>query len=378
MDASDIGDRDTLGKLLRTTKRLARELSRIDTVFNAIQSAIVVTDKLGTIQFANNYAMRVLGLGNSAQSIFKVLPGIDGAFAEMEDSDALMRREFEISYPEYRLLSAQIIPFDFGGGRNTFAVILNDITQEKRSTEEKIESEKLASVINLASGIAHELGNPLNSINIHLQLVRRKLAKLKKSDKIDADLLSAIEDSVCVCSSEVSRLDAIIENFLKAMRPMRADLHECDPLKPLAETLKVLNGELLNLNITVLVNTDTALPTVCGDENLLKQLYFNILKNAIEAMSDGGRLSISATSDDDFVKLEFSDTGCGMDEEGISNLFQPHYTTKPDGHGLGMTIIQAIVRAHDGKIDVKSAKGEGTTITVSIPRKQRRVRMLGY
>lgn len=95
-------------------------------------------------------------------------------------------------------------------------------------------------------------------------------------------------------------------------------------------------------------------------------------------MSNGGRLSISATSDDDFVKLEFSDTGCGMDEEGISNLFQPHYTTKPDGHGLGMTIIQAIVRAHDGKIDVKSAKGEGTTITVSIPRKQRRVRMLGY
>lgn len=120
MDASDIGDRDTLGKLLRTNKRLARELSRIDTVFNAIQSAIVVTDKLGTIQFANNYAMRVLGLGNSAQSIFKVLPGIDGAFAEMEDSDALMRREFEIFYPEYRLLSAQIIPFDFGGGRKYF------------------------------------------------------------------------------------------------------------------------------------------------------------------------------------------------------------------------------------------------------------------
>ena len=337
MDAPDIGDRDTLGKLLRTNKRLARELSRIDTVFNAIQSAIIVTDKLGAIQFANNYAARVLGLGDSIQSIFKVLPGIETVFAEMDDSEALIRKEFEISYPEYRLLAAQIIPFDFGGGRNTFAVILNDITQEKRSTEEKIESEKLASVINLASGIAHELGNPLNSINIHLQLVKRKLAKLKEAGKLDAELLSAAEDSVSICSSEVSRLDGIIENFLKAMRPMRADLRECDPLKPLAETLKVLNGELLNMDITVLVNTDTALPAVYGDENLLKQLYFNILKNAIEAMSKGGSLTISATSDDDFVKIAFSDTGCGMDEDGISNLFQPHYTTKPDGHGLGMT-----------------------------------------
>ena len=374
---NDFNDRETLGKLLRTNKRLARELSRIDTVFNAIQSAIIVTNKVGSIQFANNFAERVLGLKENTASIFKVLNGMEDVIAGFEDdSDSLVRKEFEVTYPEYRFFSAQIIPFDFGNGRDTFAIILNDITQEKRHTEEKIESEKIASVINLASGIAHELGNPLNSINIHLQLVKRRVGKLKISVPQQSESLDAILDSIDICSSEVSRLDGIIENFLKAMRPMRPDLKECDPLKSLAETLKILNGELENLNIAVYVNTDKALPTVYADENLLKQLYFNLLRNSMEAMDGGGSVTITANSDDDFVKLSFADTGCGMDDDGISNLFQPHYTTKPDGHGIGMTIIQAIVRAHDGRIDVKSAQGKGTTITVSIPRKERRVRML--
>ena len=368
-------DASSIASLLRKNKRLARELSRMDAVFNAIHSAIVVCDDSGEILFANSFADSLLGLNPSSGGvcIFKLLPGMDDALAcAAKGSFAL--REFEISYPERMMLIAQIIPFNFGEG-GTFALILNDITREKLSTEERIESEKLSSLLNLASGVAHEIGNPLNSINIHLQLVLRRLKKMQAGDKSD-DIIGAIKESVEICASEVSRLDSIIENFLKALRPMRPNMADCDPIKPLAETLKLLNGELENLRISVNVDIDALLPTVYADSNLLKQLYFNILHNAMEAMDGGGNISIRASADDDFVKISFADTGCGIDEEGMSKLFKPYYTTKTGGHGLGMTIIQAIVRAHGGKIDVESKPNIGTTVTVALPRTYRRIRQI--
>ena len=366
-------DGDSIANLLRKNKRLSRDLSRMETVFNAIRSAIVVCDCAGEIIFANPYAGDLLGIGAADVSVYKLLPGMDEAVSDAARGSYALR-EFEISYPERKMLSAQIIPFDFGDG-GTFALILNDVTREKLSTEERIESEKLSSLLNLASGVAHEIGNPLNSINIHLQLAMRRLKKL--AEKLPGDgLIEGVRESVEICSSEVSRLDSIIENFLKALRPMRPDMADCDPIKPLAETLKTLDAELENLGISVAVNVDAPLPTVYADANLLKQLYFNILHNAMEAMDAGGDITVRALADDDFVKISFADTGCGIDEEGMSKLFQPYYTTKTDGHGLGMTIIQAIVRAHGGKIDVESGPERGTTITVSFPRAHRRIRTL--
>lgn len=366
-------DGDSIANLLRKNKRLSRELSRMETVFNAIRSAIVVCDCAGEIIFANSYAGDLLGIGAADVSIFKLLPGMDAAVSDAARGSYALR-EFEISYPERKMLSAQIIPFDFGDG-GTFALILNDVTREKLSTEERIESEKLSSLLNLASGVAHEIGNPLNSINIHLQLAMRRLKKL--AEKLPGDgLVEGVRESVEICSSEVSRLDSIIENFLKALRPMRPDMADCDPIKPLAETLKTLDAELENLGVSVAVNVDAPLPTVYADANLLKQLYFNILHNAMEAMDAGGDITVRALADDDFVKISFADTGCGIDEDGMSKLFQPYYTTKTDGHGLGMTIIQAIVRAHGGKIDVESGPDRGTTVTVSFPRAHRRIRTL--
>ena len=366
-------DGDSIANLLRKNKRLSRDLSRMETVFNAIRSAIVVCDCAGEIIFANSYAGDLLGIGAADVSVYKLLPGMDEAVSDAARGSYALR-EFEISYPERKMLSAQIIPFDFGDG-GTFALILNDVTREKLSTEERIESEKLSSLLNLASGVAHEIGNPLNSINIHLQLAMRRLKKL--AEKLPGDgLIEGVRESVEICSSEVSRLDSIIENFLKALRPMRPDMADCDPIKPLAETLKTLDAELENLGISVAVNVAAPLPTVYADANLLKQLYFNILHNAMEAMDAGGDITVRALADDDFVKISFADTGCGIDEEGMSKLFQPYYTTKTDGHGLGMTIIQAIVRAHGGKIDVESGPERGTTITVSFPRAHRRIRTL--
>ncbi len=362
---------DTFGSLLRKNKRLSRELAKIYSVFNAINSAILVVDKFGGISFANDFAKRIFAMRDVNENIFKYVPTLEEAVASVAETSITARREFEIEYPEKRMLVARIIPFATSDIKN-YAIIINDITQDKISEREQIENEKISSVVNLASGVAHELGNPLNSIGIHLQLAKRKLAKIKGISEEERKELS---DTVGVCMSEVSRLDTIIENFLKALRPIRPNASECDVLKALAETLSVLSGELADIGVTVSVKVDVV-PKVFADENLLKQLFFNVVRNAMEAMDGGGMITITASADDNFVKLSFSDTGCGMDESAMANLFEPYFTTKPDGHGLGMMIIQGIVRAHNGKIDVDSKKGEGTKISISLPRFERMVRRL--
>lgn len=363
---------DSFGSLFRKNKRLSRELAKIESVFDAINSAVLVVDKFGDISFANAAAGRLFSL-RVGGNILKCAPALGEGLRASAETSAAARREFEVEYPEKRTLSAQIIPCgDADAG--SLAVILNDITQEKISEREQIESEKLSSIVNLASGVAHELGNPLNSIGIHLQLVKRGLSKLA-GVKIPEDAAAELLDSVGVCLGEVGRLDTIIENFLKALRPIRPNAVDCDALKPLAETLAVLSGELADIGVKVSVNAG-AVPKVFADEALLKQMYFNILRNAMEAMDSGGSINIEASYDDDFVKISFSDTGCGMDESAMANLFEPYFTTKPDGHGLGMMIIRGIVRAHNGKIDVDSKKGAGTKISVSLPRFERLVRRL--
>lgn len=368
----DFSGGDTFGSLFRKNRRLSRELARIESVFNAINSAIVVVDGRGVINFANAFAKRIFGLKDAGDTLYKYAPMLEDGVRSVAETNLDARREFDIAYPEKKSLVARIIPFTFDDTAS-FAVIINDITQEKISKLEQIESEKISSVLNLASGVAHELGNPLNSIGIHLQLARRKLSS--KARPIDDSAREELAESVEVCLSEVRRLDTIIENFLKALRPIRPNASECDAIKPLAETLNVLSRELSDIGIKVSVKAD-ALPKVFADENLLKQLYFNILRNAMEAMDNGGSINITATSSDDYVKISFADTGCGMDESAMANLFEPYFTTKANGHGLGMMIIQGIVRAHNGKIDVDSKKGEGTKISVSLPRFERLVRRL--
>jgi signal transduction histidine kinase len=122
--------------------------------------------------------------------------------------------------------------------------------------------------------------------------------------------------------------------------------------------------------------TAADLPHVMADRNQVKQVFFNLLKNALEAMPPGGRLRIAARTDDDNVILAFADSGVGIKPEDFVRLFQPYHTTKPGGHGLGLMIVQRIMREHGGQIGIESKEGVGTVVTLQFPRKDRRVRML--
>jgi two-component system, sporulation sensor kinase E len=374
-----IGRLDTLDpvNMANLVQRLARERALFEQIFETLQEGVLVIASDGMIEYANDAAHRMIGLsgdGLVGKTLWRLIPGLRPTL----DADAgapaqVVSREFELTYPEPRTVRLYMVPFrdGEGGAERRHAVILADVTHDRQTTEQRIEDERTSSILLLAAGVAHELGNPLNSLTIHLQLIARKLKKMGASPEAES-----VAESVGVCRAEVARLDGIITNFLEAIRPSPPDLAETDLSAVLAEVLKVQKREFADRDIGVEAETPAALPTVMADRNQLKQVFFNLTKNAMEAMQPGGRLKIKSRADDDSVYLLFGDSGSGIRQEDLVRLFQPYHTTKPGGHGLGLMIVRRIMRAHGGQVGVESREGLGTVVTLQFPRKDRRVHML--
>ena len=363
-------------------QRLARERKMQETVFNTIQDGVIVIDSDGVVQYANDAALGLIGLkGNDigVTRLWKMVPdlakSIDLETVMGEKKSApVLSREIELNYPDHRVVRLYMVPIDAQVGHDDsggYVIVLSDVTEERVSMEERLESERIDSIVRLAAGVAHELGNPLNSLTIHLQLIERKLKKLAKQP--DATKLT---ESLQVCQGEVERLDGIITHFLKAIRPQKLELNELDLLGLVEDVLRVQEAELSNRELEVKVEVSDDLPIILGDRDQIKQAFFNLVKNAMEAMQPSGSLRILARCDDDYVYLQFVDNGSGISEEDLSKVFQAYYTTKEEGHGLGMMIVERIMREHGGHINIESRKEAGTAITLQFPQQHRRTRLL--
>jgi PAS domain S-box-containing protein len=374
MDQLDAAGLQTL------VQRLARERALLDTVFNTLQEGVLVITADGTIDYANDAAGLMIGFKDqpgAAATLWRLVPGLraslDGeGLRDKKDGLPLVTREFELNYPQPRVVRLYMVPFHEGETEETrFAIILADITTEKKSTEELIENEKISSILLLAAGVAHELGNPLNSLTIHLQLIERRLKKLKGSKETDS-----LGESIQVCQGEVTRLDGIIRNFLEAIRPRPPDLAEVNVVEVIEDVLRFQAKELEDRALKVEGELPASTPVIMADRNQLKQVFFNLIKNAMEAMQPGGTLGIRVRADDDSVYMRIADTGTGIRQEDLAKLFSPYHTTKSGGHGLGLMIVQRIMRDHGGHVGIESKEGTGTVVTLQFPQKHRRVRML--
>ena len=363
-------------------QRLARERKMQETVFNTIQDGVIVIDSDGVVQYANDAALGLIGLKENdigVTRLWKMVPDLAKSIDLDEvkgkkKSAPVLSREIELNYPEHRVVRLYMVPIDAQVGHDDsggYVIVLSDVTEERVSMEERIESERIDSIVRLAAGVAHELGNPLNSLTIHLQLIERKIKKL--GEQADAAKLA---ESLLVCQGEVERLDGIITHFLEAVRPQKPELNELDLLRLVEEVLRVQEAELSDRKLGVKVEFNEDLPTILGDSDQIKQVFFNLIKNAMEAMQPNGSLRIIARRDDDYVYLQFVDTGAGISGEDLPKVFQAYYTTKKGGYGLGMMIVERIMRAHGGHINIESRKEAGTAITLQFPQQHRRARLL--
>ena len=345
------GVRKHIGKLdaehLREQYSLVTdELAFSEMIFHTTSDGYLVLDETGMPKWANHAAERLLGMKPE-----DILPSLDVPLSKSS------KREIEISYPDRRFLEIQTFPM---GGAETL-VKLTDVTANHEKSEEELRAGATQAVRELASGVAHEIGNPLNAISLNLQILEQN-----PGDR----------ESIAICKSEIKRLDGILRGFLQALKPSRPNLMPGSPAAPLKNCLETLKIQLEDRRITVSVDMPGALPSVALDPAQMEQVFFNLIKNALEAMKDGGSIVITIGSDDNDVCIAFRDDGAGMDSEQIAHLFEPYRTSKEHGTGLGLMISQRIVRDHGGRIDVESSPGAGTTFTVRLPRIERRVRAL--
>ncbi|MGI8432239.1 MAG: sensor histidine kinase, partial [Chthoniobacterales bacterium] len=302
----------------------------------------------------------------------------------LSQSDAVLSRDMEIFYPANRFINFYVVPLMIerrGEGdkpddgslaeRVGHAMILRDITESRRTAEQTIESERFSALTLLAAGVAHELGNPLNSLHIHLQLMERKVRKLSAAeDKRE------LQNSIDIARTEINRLDSIVTQFLHAIRPSKPQLQPENVNALLEETVRFFEPEIKDRDIVVETELRADLPLLQLDRDQMKQVFYNAIKNSFEAMKRRGILRIRTDRDDSHVKISFTDTGGGISAENLSRVFEPYFTTKSDGSGLGLLIVRRIVREHGGELAIESSEGKGLTLTIRLPFLDRRVRML--
>jgi two-component system, sporulation sensor kinase E len=372
--------------------RLAQEKGFLETVFNAIQEGIIVTDSNGQITYLNDAACGLFGL-EAAEAIGKPLDervrGLD--WGSLTKSRGPVSHDMEIFYPQNRFINFYIVPLVMES-RNSVAgisdsgrsgspipataeqvghvMILRDITKSRRTAQQTIESERLNALTLLAAGVAHEIGNPLNSLHIHLQLMERSVQKLHGEAKAE------LQQSIDIARSEVSRLDSIVTQFLRAIRPSRPQLHPESLNTIIEEAVRFFTPEIHDRDIVVEQELRSDLPLLQLDRDQMKQAFYNVIKNSLEAMQRHGTLRIQTDMDDTHVLIRFVDTGRGMSAENLSRVFEPYFTTKPSGTGLGLLIVRRIVREHGGELSIESGKGKGLTVTIRLPYIEKRIRML--
>jgi signal transduction histidine kinase len=384
--------------------RLAQEKGFLETVFNAIQEGIIVTDAKSRITYLTDAACGVFGL-EAGEAIGKRLDerirGLD--WESMTRSGGPVSHDMEIFYPQNRFINFYVVPLlmeqreptvaggvDSGGIVATIArgsgprstpaataaeevghvMILRDITESRRTAQQTIESERLNALRLLAAGVAHEIGNPLNSLHIHLQLMERSVHKLHDAEKTE------LQQSIDVARSEVDRLDSIVTQFLKAIRPSRPQLRPENVNTIVEEAVRFFAPELQDREILVEQELRSDLPLLQLDRDQMKQAFYNVIKNSVEAMHRRGRLRIRTDLADTHVIVRFEDSGGGMSAENLSHVFEPYFTTKPSGSGLGLLIVRRIVREHGGELSIESSQGKGLILTIRLPFIDKRIRML--
>lgn len=370
-----------MGKLdLESQKRqftsLVNEFSFLESVFNALDEGVIVVDAAGGVLYANAAADALSGAqlsdDRAPRSARDALPDWDwdNLMRPPKEGRGWARKasmEIEMAYPERRILEISSLP-----NGEAFVILVRDVTFARSREADALESGRTDAVKDLAAGIAHEIGNPLNALSLNLQLLEREFRR-----EPDEERRGRLLADVATARKEVQRITDINSGFLAAMRPVRPNLAPGSLADPLSDTLAALKPQIEDRRIQVTVDLPPALPAVLLDRAQMEQVFFNLVKNALEAAKDGSPLEIELMSDDRDVAAVVRDHGGGMDDDVLRHLFEPYRTSKKGrGNGLGLMLSRRIVRAHGGEIDVESKMGDGTRFIVRLPRLQQRIRRL--
>ena len=280
-----------------------------------------------------------------------------------------------------RFVSITMMPLVLDNEIKGHVVTVSDVTEKQNQQVRLRRMENLASLTNLAAGMAHEIKNPLGAISIHIQLIQRALEKARENeDKLPAKKF--VEDHIDVVNEEIEHLNTLVMDFLLAVRPVNASLELKNPHDVISNVCSFFEPEFSKSGVEIksIFSDNSKNVRILIDEKLFREVLVNFAQNSLAAIKSVDRkqgiFAISTKVDELKYILRITDNGCGMDEQTVSKIFEPYFTTKANGTGLGMTTVYKIVKEFSGEIQVKSVLGEGTEFVLVFPIPQKGTKLL--
>lgn len=348
-------------KITQLSKQLVWYKSFFD---NASDAVFIVQPDTWCILDANEIASSIMGTSKN-ELIGSTLPQFRRIFKLLvKTSSPIVLSELTLDTPSNESImlevSARFVDFD---GQKLIQALARDVSEQYAMTDKLVQADKLVLLGQLSAGVAHEIRNPLAAVNLNLQILQRKIAQ-------DAPEYSYIKTAL----QGVDRISRIVEVTLNFSRPAMPDVQKININSIVPQTLDLVASVLKRKDITVNVSLYDSLPLVAIDAKQIQQVLINLITNAGDSINAKGTITIQSYvekstkyNESEYVVIAISDDGCGIQPEDLSKIFNPFFTRKAEGTGLGLPITQRILHQHNGIIDVQSKIGIGTTFYVKLP-----------
>ena len=358
-------------------KRIFERLSDLcysqNTIIENLEEGIISIDINGIIQGINKKACFLFSIPRNCENepLSKYLSDSETGKIILElikenDSDTKLLKDDD----NKRILQINIFPLGESGRIIGTLIKAFDITQTYENSQKLKRAEQLASLTTLAAGVAHEIKNPLGSISIYIQLIEKII---KKNIDNSSQCFSELKDYCAIIKEEIGRLEDTINSFLFSVRKLELNLEETNINSLILSTIDFLKYEIENNNINMEIKFDRDNLIMRIDERYIKQSLINIIQNAIDSILEKNEknykkeIQIKLKTVDNFALITIKDNGIGIKEELLPKIFEPYFTTKRHGTGLGLTNVARIIEAHNGNINIESEYGKGTKVIIKLP-----------
>ena len=367
-------------------KRIFERLSDLcysqNTIIENLEEGIISIDINGIIQGINKKACFLFSIPRNCDNepLSKYLSDNETGKIILElikenDSDTKLLKDDD----NKRILQINIFPLGESGRIIGTLIKAFDITQTYENSQKLKRAEQLASLTTLAAGVAHEIKNPLGSISIYIQLIEKII---KKNIDNSSQCFSELKDYCAIIKEEIGRLEDTINSFLFSVRKLELNLEETNINSLILSTIDFLKYEIENNNINMEIKFDRDNLIMRIDERYIKQSLINIVQNAIDSILEKSEknykkeIQIKLKTVDNFALITIKDNGIGIKEETLPKIFEPYFTTKRHGTGLGLTNVARIIEAHNGNINIESEYGKGTKVIIKLPLMQENQKFL--
>lgn len=391
-------------QLQRIIKNVANENAMLDSILESLTTGLIVVDKQWRILKFNKISERFLSFihfedetNRRYKKVWELISDVDVSefLRDCADKDkSNISQEFSIHLPNSdnltRFIVVYVLSLVSDSKINGRIIKIYDVTEQRLQEVKMRRMENMAGLTTLAANMAHEIKNPLGAISIHIQLLQKAIEKQRNSTGVLPEK-KFVEEHLDVVNEEIDNLNRLITDFLFAVRPVNANYSLVDPYLILKKLVDFLSPEFNSHRVSFTVKNPNSTAKLLIDEKIFREMIINIVQNAFAAIKERfpecknedlqndefiGKISIRISVKFDKYIISISDNGCGMSDETIVRLFEPYFTTRATGTGLGMTLVYKIVKEFSGDIHVKSEENKGTTFIIEFPIPQTEKKLL--